>query len=375
MKKKIVIDGRMWGAGFTGIGNYIREIAPRLFTILPDYEFVVFSSAETQTELARFPNVSVKIASQKIYSIGEQTSFWWQIRKEKADLYWFPHFNVPLLFGRPFVVTIHDLTILRFPGKKMRRSWHRSGYRHVLNHALSKAEKIIAISEFTKSEILAFTPQCEKEKISVIHNGVDLERFAKVKQYQVAEWRKRFVAPIFLVSGVWREHKNIPNAIRAFDMYRKYGGKGSLVITGKPDPYYPEVEQLARQSRYADDIHLLGFVPDAEIPPLTQAANALIFPSLAEGFGLPALEAMAAGTPVTASNSSSLPEVCGEAALFFDPQNAEDIALKMVDICESSVRKNLIIKGKKHVQNFSWDLTAAQTASILTRALQTDEKN
>lgn len=365
----------MWGAGFTGIGNYIREIAPRLFAQMNETDFVVFTSENAQSELARFPNVTAKIALQKIYSIGEQTTFWHQMRKEKADLTWFPHFNVPLLYGRPFVVTIHDLTILRFPGKKMRRSWHRSGYRHVLDHALQKSKSIIAISEFTKHEIQAFDPACDAKKISVIHNGVDHERFANVKQYQVAAWRKRFAAPIFLVSGVWREHKNIPNAIRAFDMYRKYGGKGSLIITGKPDPYYPEVERLARQSRYMDDIHLLGFVDDIEIPALMQAANALLFPSLAEGFGLPALEAMAAGTPVAASNTSSLPEVCGEAALYFDPENIEDIALKMVDICESSIRKSLILKGKKHVQRFSWDSTAEQTADILLHALSSHEKN
>ncbi len=360
----------MWGSGFTGIGNYIRAIAPRLFKLMPEYDFVIFTTAEAAKQLQALENVSTVIAPQRIYSISEQTSFWYQLRKIKADLTWFPHFNVPILYSRPFVVTIHDLTILRYPGKKMKRSWHRRGYRRVLDHALEKSKTVISISEFTKSEILDFAPTTAAEKIDVVANGVDKERFQQIDHARVAEWKRKFAAPTFLVSGVWREHKNIPNAIRAFDMYRKYGGKGSLLITGKPDPYYPEVERLSRQSPFSEDIHLLGFVEDEVLPELMRASSALLFPSLAEGFGLPALEAMAAGIPVAASNSSSLPEVCGDAAIFFDPQNVEDIALKMVDIVEEKTRAQIIAKGARRVAEFSWDNTAQKTADVLRSTLE-----
>lgn len=366
---KIAIDGRMWGSGFTGIGNYLQETVPRLFRLLPDERFALMVTPETADRLEVPPTVEVIPCREKIYSAGEQTSFFLRLSRSRPDLAWFPHFNVPLLYRAPFIATIHDLTILRYPGKKMAKPWHRAGYRRVLHHALGASAHLIAVSDYTQSEVIAFDPTIAADKITVIPNGIDRERFRRLPADKVEEFRFRFGPRFFLIAGVWREHKNIIGAIEAFEMFRKYGGKGALVITGRPDPFYPEVEQAVLQSKYAADIHLAGFVPDELMPVLMQAASALLFPSFAEGFGLPALEAMAAGTPVAASNASSLPEVCGDAAVLFDPHNPEDIALKMVDILEDKLRKRLIAAGRKRVREFSWEKTAEATAAVIMAAL------
>lgn len=364
--KRIAIDGRMWGSRFTGIGAYLQEIVPRLFQLLKDHEFTVFTTAEIAEKLKDIPNVKPVISAETIYSIGEQTTFWHRLKKSRAHVTWFPHFNVPLLFHNPFVATIHDLTILDYPGNKMGRPWHRRAYKHVLLHTLRASSSLITVSNFTKSQIVQFDPVLPREKIMVIYNGVDQMRFQSIQEDQQQAWKKRFQAPIFLIAGVWRVHKNIPKAIAAFDLFRKHGGKGSLLITGRPDPYYPEVERCARQSRFRRDIHLVGFVDDKEMPALMCAADALVFPSVAEGFGLPALEAMVAGTPVIASKYASLPEICGGAAIYFDPLDAEDIALKMVDVLEDKMRTSLIQKGKQRADEFSWESAAEKTATALT---------
>lgn len=360
----IAIDGRMWGAGFTGIGNYVREISLRLFAMKPKDRFVLFVSSKQAEELRVPKNVEVVIADEPIYSLAEQFSFSQKISAVKADITWFPHFNVPLFFRRPFVCTLHDLTILTYPGKKMKKPWHRLAYGLVLRHALKKSRSIIAVSRYTKTEILAYQ-KVDPNKISVVWNGVDAEKFQKSNPIKIDVFHREFKRPTFLITGVWREHKNIPNAIRAFDMYRRYGGKGSLVITGRADPLYPEVQELAKKSVFSGDIHLAGFLPEDDLNALFVAADVLLFPSLCEGFGLPAIEAMAAGTPVVCSNRTSLPEVCGDAALYFDPLDPEDIALKMVDGIEQSHQEKLAQLGKKRAGLFRWDAAAEKTANAL----------
>jgi glycosyltransferase involved in cell wall biosynthesis len=360
----IAIDGRMWGAGFTGIGNYVREISLRLFAMKPKDRFVLFLSSRQAEEFRPPKNVEVVIADEPIYSFAEQFSFSRKISSVKADITWFPHFNVPLFFRRPFVCTIHDLTILKYPGKKMKSPQHRLAYGLVLRHALKKSRAVITVSRYTKNEILAFQ-KTDPNKISVVWNGVDFHKYERPNPLKIDIFHREFKRPIFLISGVWREHKNIPNAIRAFDMYRQYGGKGSLVITGRPDPIYPEVQELAKKSVFSADIHLAGFLPEEDMNALFVAADVLLFPSLCEGFGLPAIEAMSAGTPVVCSNRTSLPEVCGDAALYFDPLDPEDIALKMVDGIEDSHQKNLSQKGKKRARLFDWDTAAEKTANAI----------
>lgn len=367
MKKQIIaIDGRMWGSQFTGIGNYIQEVSTRMFALRPKIKFILFTTEKTAQKLSLPKNVEVIFANEPIYSYGEQISFRKKVRAIKADIFWFPHFNVPLFLRRPFVSTVHDLTIVKYPGKKMSTFWHRIAYFAVLRHTLRAAKKLISVSKYTKKEIKIFS-KINPKKVHVVHNGIDVKRFGTSDEKKVKAFRKKY-GTYFLISGVWREHKNIPMAIKAFEMYRKYGGKGSLVITGKPDPFYPEVQDLAEASEFMKDIYLTGFVAEKDMSSLFAGAHAFVFPSLAEGFGLPTLEAMAAKTPVLSSEASCLPEVCGDAALYFNPEDAEDIALKMAEVLGEKLQKKLVEKGLQRITEFSWDDAAKKTLSILEKA-------
>ncbi|QQS59693.1 glycosyltransferase family 4 protein [Candidatus Peregrinibacteria bacterium] len=360
----VAIDGRMWGSGFTGIGYYVREVATRLFYLLPEVSFTLFLPPNISEDLSFSENVRILLAPEPIYSCAEQWSFFRHIRSVHADITWFPHCNVPFLFRSPFLVTIHDLTLMRYPGKKMGNWYQRFAFQKVFSHALQHSSGILSVSEYTKKDLLSFLP-LSSEKISVTPLGIDMKRYQSPNPEKIAEFKNRFTSPFFLVSGVWREHKNVPGAITAFEMYRKYGGKGSLVITGKPDPFYNEVRLMAESSPFSKNIFLTGFLPENDMPALFSAADALLFPSFSEGFGLPVLEAMSAGTPVCASNATSLPEVCGDAALFFRPGNYEEMALAMVDVLQEKTRNRLVAEGRKRATLFSWDTTAQKTGEAL----------
>ena len=358
----------MWGSRFTGIGQYLHSIGQYLFENMPDIEWIVLTTDIHRPEFEQYPQVKFINAPQKIYSLSEQTSFCRLLNDQKADLYFFPHFNVPLRFKGRFVCTLHDLTILYHQGKKLKRLWHRMAYKATLQHVLQKSQKVVAVSQATKNEILQHYPQIDAEKITVIQNGLDQKKWQNINLYEREECHKKY-GYYFLICGVWREHKNIPRAIEAFNLYRQQGGQSNLVITGKPDPNYPEVLEHAKKSSFTQHIFLPGFVPESEMPALFVSAQALFFPSLSEGFGLPALEAMAAHIPVIASNATSLPEVCGDAASLIDPYNIELMAASLQQVEQVSVREDMIQRGKERIKFFSWQKSAKEHQKIFADLL------
>jgi len=367
MISHIAIDGRMWDPFSTGIGNYIREISQRLFVNMPETAFTLFLPPTIFESYKPPAHVTTICAPEPIYSLSEQTTFLRKLQKCPADLFWFPHFNVPLLFRKPFIVTIHDLTLLKFQGKKMRRSWHHWAYLRILHHSLFSSKALLSVSDFTKEEILDFAPKIPEKKITRIWNGIEKERFQNIDLRKKSCFQKKFGETFFLVAGVWREHKNVVGAIRAFEIFREKGEKGRLVITGREDKHYPEVREMSEKSPFSEDILLTGYIPFEDIPALISASTALIFPSFAEGFGLPLLEAMAANTPVLCSNTSSLPEVGGDACLYFDPKNTKEIAQSMKKILQKEEQVLLQKKGQKRLHLFSWDEAAQETQMAFER--------
>jgi glycosyltransferase involved in cell wall biosynthesis len=174
--------------------------------------------------------------------------------------------------------------------------------------------------------------------------------------------------PYLLYTGVWRSHKNLPNLLEAFHILKNdYGFEGCLVITGKKDPFYaPELEEKTLSLKLEDDVIFTGLVEEKELVPLYNGALAYVFPSFYEGFGLPPLEAMQCGVPVIASNSSSIPEICGENnAIFFDPQDPQNMAEKIFEVTsQKTLRQKLITNGFERVKQFSWQKMAKQTLKI-----------
>lgn len=372
---KIGVDCRIYSSKFTGIGRYVHELTDRLPSLDKENYYVLFFN---EPEYSKYEPPSEKfkkvLVDAPIYSFKEQYHFLKILKKEKLDLMHFTHFNAPILYQGNSIVTIHDLTLSFFPGKKKKSIFHRLGYHAVLRSSVKKARHIITISEHSKKDLesLLKTPS---QKISVVYQGIgnefhkidDKDRINKsLKVYGIKN-------PFLLYTGVWRSHKNITNLIRAFNELRnKYKCDDlSLVITGKEDPFYPEIKESVKKMLLEKNVIFTGLVPEYDLISLYNAANIYVFPSLYEGFGLPPLEAMACGTPVAASFASSIPEVCGKGnAVFFDPENYMDIAQKVYALyTNEDMRTKLIKNGLNRVKEFTWDSMARQTLTLYKKCL------
>lgn len=369
---KIGIDARMYGSSFTGIGRYTAELIKNLAELDKKNKYVIFLRKENFDEFIlpndRFTKV---VADYGHYTFGEQLGFARLLHRMKLDLMHFTHFNAPILYRKPYVVTIHDLTLSFFPGKKMTGFLHRLAYQFVLRNVVNKAKAIISVSENTKKDLMKVigTPE---DKITVIYNGISAQ-FNGIKPTSHADLYKKLglEKPFFLYTGVWRSHKNVLGLIRAFYLFnQKNDEQYNLVITGRHNPTYHEIPDLIKSLKAEDTIHLVGLVSEEDLIGLYDNALAYVFPSFYEGFGLPPLEAMLHGTPVIASNTSAIPEVCGEGnALFFDPYDLEDMQEKMkLIVSDAALRQQLIDHGKKRVEAFSWIDNAKDTLVIYMQA-------
>ncbi len=364
---KIGIDARMCGKEFTGIGRMAYELISRLPFLMPQVEFVIFLNSKNYKNYKTRKNVKKVLADEPIYSFKEQSSFLNKINQEKCDLMYFLHFNIPLLYRRPFAVVIHDITLIDFPGKKMNHWWHRMAFYLIFRKAIKKSKGIATVSKYTKNQIIKRF-KAKKEKIKVIYNGID-EKFSKQKKSSVKKFGIK--KPYFLYTGVWREHKNILGLIHAFSKTIKNGLDAELVLTGgRNEIYAQEVKNLIKKKKLTKKVILPGLVPEEDLLILFKNAHAFVFPSFSEGFGLPPLEAMASGVPVTCSSTTSLPEVCGKSVLFFNPYQSENMAKKMIQIfTDEKLRTKLIEKGYKQAKKFTWENCAQVNSEFLQNLL------
>lgn len=363
---KIAIDARMYGAkATTGIGVYIKNLIDNLLEIDDKNEYTLLLSKEGFDEFSDPRVKKIKINSTW-YSLSEQIELPWVLLKNKFDLVHFPQFNVPILYPKKFIATIHDITPKFFPGPKVKRSFiRRFGYNLAFSAAIKRSAKIITVSNYTKEQITAHF-SVTSDKISVTHLGYD-SRFKVIEDESTAiqvKQKLNITKEFLLYVGIMRDHKNIPSLVKAFDIVRKERDI-QLVLAGVIDPRFPEIQEAIDKSKYHDDIIVTGFVDEDDLPYLYNAAKLFVLPSFIEGFGLVAIESLACGTPVAASNTASLPEVLGEAATYFDPTNISDIAKSISSVlADQGVYNSLKVKGLNQVQKYSWKTCSKETLEI-----------
>jgi len=371
---KIGIDARMYSSGFTGIGRYVAELIHQLARIDENDEFIVFLNSP---EFEDFVPPSLKFKKVRVgaehYSFAEQIRFLRILRRERCDLVHFTHFNSPIFYRRPFITTIHDLTLSKYPGKKMNNFLHRAAYDLVLRNSVRKSRKAIAVSENTKKDLIEIL-KTPPSKVEVIHNGVGREfvpSFPTELSRRKLNQKFGITKSYFLYTGVWREHKNILGMLDALALLREQNWDGELVMTGRPNPVYaPEIFAKIRELNIGKIVFQTDLVSDSDLLQLYQNARVFVFPSFYEGFGLPPLEAMACGVPVAASNSSSIPEICDSAAEFFDPKNVPEMAEKMRRVWQDeALRKDLITMGARRILDFSWQKMAEKTLETYREAV------
>jgi len=372
-KFTIGIDARMFGFAQTGIGNYIRHLLACIFEFDKENNYVIFLLPE-EFDGFELPNSRIKKVRtcSKWYGWKEQLNFPREIYREKLDLMHFTHFNSPILYFGSSLVTIHDITPFFFPGHKMKSVLRKAGFRAVFYSSVKKASKVIAVSQNTKKDVVERFGMDEK-KIAVIYEGVD-GQFTSLKDPEKIEALRNKYAirkPFIFYTGVWRNHKNLVGLIKAFHILRnKYQMDIDLVLGGNEDPYYPEVRKTWEKLRLENNIKRVGFIDQKELPAFYSAANLFIIPSFYEGFGLIGLESFASGTPVVSSNRTSLPEILGDAAIYFDPDDHEEMAKKMkLVLSDKKLYNELVQKGFERVKNFSWEKMGKETLEIYRNIL------
>ncbi len=374
--KKIGIDARFCTDYSTGIGRHVEELIRHLALIDKTTVYTCFMTPEVAKNF-KVPakNFTIEVTDSPHYSLKEQFSFCRQISRHKFDLMVFPQFNLPVLYRGKYVVTIHDLTLHFFPGKKKTDWLSRTAYKFIINRAVKKASHILAVSKNTKKdlvEVLGVDPQ----KITVAYNGVS-RIFTPITDLSIKEtFRQKYRLPkkYFLYTGVLRTHKNILGLIEAYAEFLKHYPKTDidLVLTGPKDHiYWPTVEQRIKTLKITSQVHHLGLVPHEAMNALFGSSWAYIFPSFYEGFGIPPIEAMMCHIPVACSKTASLPEACGEAAYYFDPYDQKAIlkALEAVAF-DQDLRSELIKKGEKQCQKFSWEKMTQQMYDIYQKILR-----
>ena len=367
----IGIDARMYGYAQTGIGNYIRHLLKYIFELDKENNYVIFLSPEEYDNF-EVPNKRIKKVkiSAKWYGWKEQLLFPFQLYKENLDLMHFTHFNSPVLYLKKSIVTIHDVTPYFFPGHKMKSLVRKIGFRMVFFSSVKKAAKVIAVSKNTKSDIVKHF-KIKENKIEVIYEGVD-EQFKTRDEIPLASFAKRGITkPFIFYTGVWRNHKNLVGLVKAFGILRnKYKLNYQLVLGGKEDPYYPEVREAWEKLGIGEDIIRTGFINQEDLPLFYSAAEIFVIPSFYEGFGLIGLEAMACGTPVVSSNKTSLPEVLGDAAIYFNPNNPEEMAEKMkLVLMDKKLYNEMREKGFRQIRKYSWEKMGEETMRIYKEIL------
>jgi len=301
--------------------------------------------------------VSLTACTAPPFSVAEQLVVP-AIVSARSRLLWVPHFNVPLAYSGRLAVTIHDVLPLAMP-QFVRGLHRRVAARLMFRRIARSAAGILCDSHFTAHELARLTA-VDEARVSTVPLGVGENWF---KDDSIGDATHR---PYFLYVGNVKPHKNLSRLVESFA-----GVSGiiphDLVVVGRKEGFGTgdlAVERLTGD--VPNRVVFAGQVSNAELERYYLHATALVFPSLYEGFGLPALEAMAAGCPVLASNAAALPEVCGDAALYFDPYDADDIGHKMALLAgDDSLRSRLIDLGKLQASKFSWKRTAELTARIL----------
>lgn len=280
--------------------------------------------------------------------------------KKKKEIYHFFSFKIPKKIKGKVVVTIHDMIYKIYPETTQIKNMDK--FDKEINHSIIMSDKIIAVSEATKKDILRYFNISEK-KIEVIYPGVEDELYKtyifkkqSIKKYKIG-------TKYILFLGTLEPRKNIVNIIKSFE--RANLKEIKLVITGGKGWKYEEIFEAYKNSPCKDKIQMLDYIAEEDKIALYKGAELFIFPSLYEGFGMPVLEAMAAGTPVITSNISSLPEVAGDAAILVNPYDIDEISKAIKNIIGDEVlKKEMIRKGLEQAKKFTWENSVKKLEKI-----------
>ncbi len=359
----IVIDARSLR---TSTGRYVERLLHNLQKIDHHNDYTVFLQPQDVSGWQPTnPNFRSEACLHDEFSFAEQIGLKLQIEKLKPDLVHFAMTQQPISYRGKVVTTIHDLTTMRFdnPAKnKLIFRFKQGVYSYVINRVAKKSIALLTPTQYVKDDVVDYTG-VDPDKITVTLEAGDAVSDPP-EPYSGLEDEK-----FLLYLGRPTPHKNLERLIDAFVTLKGQHPDLKLVLAGKKDSNYGRIEANV-QERGIDDVIFTDFISDGQLRWLFEHCSAYVFPSLSEGFGLPALEAMMLGAPVVSSNATCLPEVYGDAAHYFDPLNIQNMADAINEVLtDKNLREDLIKKGHVQAKKYSWERMAQQTLDVYNIAL------
>jgi glycosyltransferase involved in cell wall biosynthesis len=344
----------------TGTERYSVELLSAMADLDPPESIKVYLDTAAQPPGLRMPGTAVPLPARRFWTVRTLSA---EMRRDPPDLLFVPSHVIPPLHPTS-VVTIHDLGYLAEPD--CHPALHRKQLEWATRWNVKAAAGIIAVSAATKRDLVDLLG-VDPDRIEVIHHGVS-RTLAPASENAVAAVRARYGigSRTVLSVGTIQPRKNLVRLIQAFEQLAADDPEIQLLLCGAPGWSTEPILHRAAASPFHTRIRQIGYVPDSELSALFSSAAVLAFPSLYEGFGMPVLESMACGTPVVAANRSSLPEICGDAAVLIDPFDAASIAAGIHQaIHDDELRRDLVTRGFQQAQNFRWRNSAERTLAFL----------
>ena len=374
-----VLDARTVTPHFPGIGRYVASLAPALAGQLEaDERLLVLHAPEARDRLGGLAGSRVRLLSTTIspFSLGQQMQLPRLLREAGVvDLYHSTYYLMPYSMRLPTVLTFYDLIPVQHPETVSRRA--RILFRLMMGMALRVSAQVLSISEAARCDVVARF-KLPPERVTTTPLAADAH-FCPQPPEEIARVRATYGLPqeIVLFVGINKPHKNLVRLIEAYGRLVQQGSGATLALAGPWDDRYPEARAAATKLPANANVLFLGPVADTDLPALYAAATVFVLPSLYEGFGLPVLEAMACGAAVACSNTSSLPEIAGDAALTFDPLDTAAIAGAIAQLLgDGELRARMAHAGIARAASSTWERTAALTLAVYRQVLgQTGQHN
>lgn len=368
---KVGFDAKRAVQNNTGLGNYSRYIVEILARFYPDTEYLLFAPVKKDNArlhtLLSLKNVRFLFASgfwkmlPSIWRVGPATV---DIERNGVDIFHGLSNELPVgiqTAGCKSVVTIHDLIFIRYP--QYYKPIDRIIYRWKFRYACRKADKVIAVSECTKRDILSYF-QIPSEKVEVVYQGCHPDYKKEITADEVARVRQVYQLPseYILYVGSIEARKNLMLVVKALP---KMSSDIHLVAVGKPTPYQEQIEQFVAGNCLSSRVHLLNHVPFEDLPALYKGARVFVYPSFMEGFGIPVIEALSAGIPVVAATGSCLEEAGGEHSLYVHPEKEDELAEAVAKIWSNpELARSMSAFGKEYVKKFDDEAVAAEIMRV-----------
>ncbi len=361
-----------------GVGTYIDNLLNYLSKIIPADALRIYLSTENYKKYRdaySFSTIKTPLSAKYPFMRILIENMYWrnQLNKDNIHIFHSPFSYLPYNLNKKSIVTIHDLRVYRYP--ETYTKYRRMFLLNAIKNSIYRSSKIIAVSEFTKTEILNLF-NVPSEKIEVIYEGLDNSKFLKNPKNEDQKILKQFgIQDRYIFSvGHLEPRKNFLKLIKAYEIIlNKSKQPIQLVIGGKKNYLYNELFSHVEKKRLNNKVIFCGFLPDDDLKVLYRNASVFAFPSIYEGFGFTPLESLASGVAVAASNVASIPEILGESAIYFDPYSSEDIADKILQLINNpNLGYSLLKNSNQILKKYSWATCAEKTYQLYLKLINSN---